>query len=69
MDVYGLFALGPVAQFEFYLLILIKRLKTFGVDPGKVNENLFSVFACNESVAFLAIEPFYLANHKLVLFS
>jgi len=64
MYVHSLLSLGAVAQFELYLLILAERFETVGEDPGKVYENLFSIFACNESVAFFAIEPFYLANHN-----
>lgn len=66
MNIHGLFALGSVVQFELYLLILTERPETIGDDTGKVDENLFPVFAYNESVALLAIEPFYFANHNFI---
>ena len=62
--VYGLLALGAVADFEFDLLALVERFETIRYDAREMNENLLAVLPRNESVAFFAIEPFYLTFHK-----
>ena len=45
-------------------LTFVERLESVRYDTGEVNENLFAVLSRNESVAFFAIEPFYLTCHK-----
>lgn len=62
--VHSLFALGTAADFELDLLSFVERLETVRDDAREVNEDLFAVLARDESVAFLAIEPFYRTCHK-----
>ena len=64
--VHSLFAFGAVADFEFDCLTFVERLETIRYDTREVNEDFFAVLTRNESVAFLAIEPFYLTCHKFV---
>ena len=45
-------------------LLLVESLETVFDDARVVNEHFLTVFASNESVAFLAIEPFNFAFHK-----
>ena len=63
-NVHSLLAFGTAADFEFDCLTFVERLESVRYDTGEVNENLFAVLSRNESVAFLAIEPFYLTCHK-----
>ena len=58
--VHSLLAFGTAADFEFDCLTFVERLESVRYDTGEVNENLFAVLSRNESVAFFAIEPFYL---------
>jgi len=63
-NVHSLIAFGAAADFEFDCLTFVERLESVRYDTGEVNENLFAVLSRNESVAFFAIEPFYLTCHK-----
>lgn len=64
----GLFALGARTDFERYGLAFVERLETLFHDARKVDKNLLAVLRRNESVAFFAIEPFYLACHKKIIY-
>ena len=55
----GLFTLGTRADLELDRLTFVERLETLFCDTRKMYENLLAVLRRNESVAFLAIEPFY----------
>ena len=57
-------ALAALAEFVFNFLLLVESLETVFDDARVVNEHFLTVFASNESVAFLAIEPFNLTCHK-----
>ena len=48
-------------------LSLDERFESVLNDTREVNEDLFAVFADNESVALLAVEPFYFTCHKCLL--
>ncbi|KRL46941.1 hypothetical protein FD37_GL000422 [Levilactobacillus spicheri DSM 15429] len=41
-----------------YMLAFFKRLETFAVDSGEVNEYVTAVFKSNEAVTFISVEPF-----------
>ena len=62
--VHGLFAFGAVADLELYHLAFVERFEALGRDAREVYEDLLAVLPGNESVAFLAIEPFYRTCHK-----
>lgn len=47
------------------LLVLGQRLETLGDNAAKMDKNLLAILASNESVALLAIEPFYFTNHSV----
>jgi len=57
-------ALAALAEFVFHLLLLVECPEAFFDDARVMNENFLTVLASNESVAFLAIEPFNFAFHK-----
>lgn len=65
--IHGLFAFGAVGDLELNRLAFVKRLESSCNNPRVVHENLLAALLRNESVAFLAIEPFYLTFHKKVI--
>ena len=60
----GLLAFGSRAYLELDRLTFVERLETVRCNSREVHENLLAVLRRNESVAFLAIEPFYFTCHK-----
>jgi len=62
--VYRLLAFRTVTDFELDDLTLFQRFETVFCDSREVYEDLSAVLSDNESVALLAIEPFYFAVHK-----
>ena len=61
-DIYGLFALVVLLDFELNVLTFRKRLESVGYDTRVVYEYFAALFIKDESVSFLAVEPFYSAN-------
>ena len=54
----GLQPLGPLRNFEFDLVALLKRTKAITIDGAVMDENLLSIVHCDEAVAFFWAEPF-----------
>ena len=62
--IHCLLAFGAGAHLELDILTFVQRLEAVRYDTREVNEDFLAVLAGNESVAFFAIEPFYLTFHK-----
>jgi hypothetical protein len=58
---HGLRAFGRIFDFELNPLTLSKDLKTFSLNTGIVDEDVFAVFLRDESESLGLIEPLYLA--------
>jgi hypothetical protein len=53
----GLQPLGPLRNFEFDVVALIKRTEAIAIDGAVMDENLLSVVHCDEAVALFWAEP------------
>jgi hypothetical protein len=60
-DSFGLGAFGAPDNFEFHFLILLKNLKAFHLDGGKMHKNIRTIILGDETIPLGFVEPLNLA--------